>query len=553
MKDGANLPTADIRDFKLEVIIRNSGYYRPLIYDNNRIFELYKLTNDKVIQAMTGVNSSLLLWRAENLEMSSYTELMRAKFKDIDMALVQKAYGYNGISKVIGNTPAITTWQSSKPFTTIPVALQDNCTVYEYDASGYMLGYHHHVTGSDYYASNNNTRLVEIISGKGTVATDTIFGTDTLPVPGYHNYRVYRCFVVDGEPNNDWTDITGTSEYTIVNNTLIYGDEQTDQFLMIRTDKTFLAYDIDVIPVNGNFFFSFAETENRGTGLLSYILPVPLGELDIIMNGKSLIQDLDYIVKFPQIFILNKSHLKHPIDISIQKVHVRYTGFCDKDLVSEKPDDYGFIEHGFLSNNNRYDIRDDKVLRITVDGSNLHRSSLLFSEEHDGISITDPDNGKPYQIKDIIVPLKQLTDENTYSLRAKSIVIDKAVSDYMTIKLPQPPRGTLQAIPMKYALISPFMCRLMNAVRDNEITDLQLIAAISDNAILDLCLPYEGVLEYDPINDENEFDFRYIAVHPHPYNAPVNVNIYQYKFLARVAKLYGRGQLDISSFITFTT
>ena len=553
LKEAVNLPTADVRDFKLQVTIRNSGYYRPLIYDNNRIFELYKLSDDKVLQAMTGVTSSLPLWRAENLEASAYTELMRSKYKDVDMALVQKAYGYNGISKVIGNTPEITTWASSKPFTKIPVALQDNCTVYEYDEKGYLLGYNYHVSGSDYYAANNLTRLVEVISGQGTVKPDVRFGTDNIPLPSYHNYRVYRCMVNNGQVDNNWVDITGTTEYTVVNNILVYGNEQYDQFLMVRTDKTFLAYDIDVTPVNGNFFFSFAEKEDRGNGKLDYLVPVPLGELDVFMNGKSLIQGLDYIVKFPQIFILNKSHLKHPIDTSVQKVHVRYTGFCSKDLVSDKPDDYGFIEHGYLSNNNRYDIRDDKVLRITVDGSNLHRNSLLFSEEHDGISILDPDNGKPYQIKDIIVPLKQLTDENTYTLRNKSIIIDEAVSGYMTVKLPQSPRGSMQAIVKKYALISPFMTRMINALRDKEITDIQLIAATSDNDILNLCHPFESVLAYDPINDDNEFDFRYIAVHPHPYNAPVNVNLYQYKFLVKVAKLYGRNLIDISSFITFTS
>lgn len=80
-------------------------------------------------------------------------------------------------------------------------------------------------------------------------------------------------------------------------------------------------------------------------------------------------------------------------------------------------DDFGFVEHGFLSNNNRHDIRDDKVLRITLNGSLKDRNDLQFSEGHDGISIVNSLNGQPYQIKDIIVPLKQLVNENTYSLR----------------------------------------------------------------------------------------------------------------------------------------
>jgi hypothetical protein len=46
--------------------------------------------------------------------------------------------------------------------------------------------------------------------------------------------------------------------------------------------------------------------------------------------------------------------------------------------------------HGVLSNNNKYDIRDDKVLRITVDGKLKTRADMIFSEFHSGISVIDP-------------------------------------------------------------------------------------------------------------------------------------------------------------------
>lgn len=543
----------DIRDFKLQVVIRNSGYYRPLIQDNNRVFELYKLSNDKILQALTGVNSTLPLWKAENLENSFYTKLMRTPLTSINRDLIQKAYGYNSISKIVGETPSFASIVSGRKSVTLPYGLYANSTAYEYDVNGYLLGYHHHVNGTDYEATNGETELIEVISGLGTVSPSVVFGQDNIPLPTYHNYRVYRCFLHNGEPNNEWQDITGSSEYVVQNNVLVYTGEQYDQFLMIRDDSKFLAYDLNLTPTNGNIFFTLAEQENRGTGPLAYTLPVPLGELDIFLNGKSLINGLDYVVKFPKVYIINKSHLKQPALTETQNIHVRFTGFCKSDLKFDEIDDFGFIQHGYLSNNSKYDVRDDKVLRITVDGSLKHRSHLEFSEEHDGVSITNPNNGKPYQVKDIVVPLKELVDENTYSLRDKSMVIDQAVANYMTIKLPQPERNAVSAIPARYPLVSPFMSRIIDAVKSNELSSVEVTTAISDMAVINLCAPFENLLQYDPINLDNDFDFNYVTVLPHRNFTPINVTMSQYKFLSKVAKLYGNDQLDISSFLTFNT
>jgi hypothetical protein len=543
----------DIREFKIQVVIRNSGYYRPLIQDNSRIFELYKLSNDKILQAMTGVNSTLPLWKAENLENSFYTKLMRIPFSQVNLDVIQKAYGYNSISRIVGNTPTYASIVSGRKSVQLPYGLHYTSTSYEYDVDGYLLGYHQHMAGTDYEATNGETNLVESICGLGTSRPSVVFGQDNIALPVYHNYRVYRCFLDAGIPNNQWSDITGSTEYRVENNTLIYTGEQYDQFLMVRDDSKFLAYDLNLTPVNGNIFFTLSEEEDRGSGFLPHTLPVPLGELDIFLNGRSLIKDLDYIVKFPKVYILNKSYMKQPALIETQNIHVRFTGFCKSNLQFDEVEDYGFIQHGFLSNNNRFDIRDDKVLRITVDGSTKHRDVLEFSENHDGISVVNVNNGKPYQVKDIVVPLKQLVDENTYSLRDKSIAVDHAVSNYMTIKLPQPDRSVISSIPSRYPLISPFMARVIDAVLGNEISNVEVTTAVSDMAVINLCLPYENLLQYDPINTDNNFDFNYVTAVPHRNITPINVSMVQYKFLSKVAKLYGNGQLDLTSYITFNT
>lgn len=536
----------------VQLIIRDAGYYRPLIYDDSRIFELYKLTDEKILAAMTGLDATLDIWRAENLENSAYCRIMRDKYLDITMSEVQRGYGYNGMSKVVGDTPLKTTLKNSRQWTELPYAQYENISVYEHDASGKLLGVHTQTSGTDYYATDNDTRLVEILLGKGSYRPDVRFGTDNIALPTTDNYRVYMCYIVNEEPNNEWKDITGSSLYSVVNNTLVWGTEAYGQFLMVRTDYGFLDYEIDLLPIAGTLYFTLAEEEDRGDGFKEHVLPIPLGELDIWLNGKSLIRGLDYIVKFPMVYIVNKKHLVQPANSTVQKIHVRFTGFCNKDLSMDKIDDFGFIEHGFLSNNNRYDIRDDKVLRITVNGSAKQRSDVQFSEEHDGVSIVNALNGQPYQIKDIVVPLKKLSDENTYSLRDKSIAIDKAVSDYMTIKLPQPPRGAVSSIMERYPLVSPFFSHLINDMASGQFNNEDVYKNLTDNDIIELCRPYEHILAFDPISEANKVEDRFVIIYPHNLDKTIDLDIYQYRFMARVVKLYGNGLVELSPFVTFS-
>lgn len=543
----------DQREFKIQLKIRKSGFHRPLIYDNNRIFELYKLADSDVIQAMTGVNANVGEWRSENLENSGYTELMRSNYSNINTNMLQRGYGYNSISKILGDTPVKTVLQSSRQVAAVPYGLYDNSTVYEYDQNGHLLGWHYHVSGTNYDAIDNNTRLVEIISGKGTDKPDVRFGTDNIALPTIDNYRVYMCYIVNDAPDNNWRDITDSEYYTVVDNVLVWNNLEIGQYLMVRTDNTFLAYDLDILPVAGTVYFTLSELETRFDLEQNHVLPVPLGELDIFLNGKSLIRDLDYRVEFPKIYIINKKHLLQPSGTTIQKLHVRFTGFANSDLTMDAIEDYGFIEHGFLSNNNRHDIRDDKVMRITVDGSVRHRGDIVVSEQHSGISVSNPINGLPYQIKDIVVPLKQLVDENTYSLRAKSQVIDQKISDYMTLKLPQPTRDAVSAIAERYPVVSPFLTHLINDLYTDQINDSQFYNNLSDNDIIEICRPYEFLLAFDPINPDNRLNDNFVIIHPHNLNSTIDLSIYKYRFLLRVVRLYANGLVDITPFVTITS
>lgn len=535
----------DLRDFYIRLYIRNSGLKRPLVYDHQRIFELYKLNDSDVLQAMVGVDAVIPEWTAAQLEHSAYTELMRTPYTSIDIDLIERAYGYNAITKVIGETPTKTRLFNGVQVVELPVGLYEKSTIYEHDASGNLINYYHHTLGTVYTTRNSNTRMIEGVSGLGSDTPSVIYGQDQITLPSIYSYRVYMCYLVDGLPNNDWRDITGSDLYHIDDQTLIWNNLESDQYLMIRTDERFLAYSLELNAVAGTYYFDLTEKVEEQY----QVMTVPMGDLDIWLNGKALIQGLDYTVQFPRVVIFNKAYLKQPAGSSSQRIDIRFTGFCDQNLKMRQPEDYGFIEHGVLSNDSEFDIRDDKVLRITVRGELKHRSDLKFSEDHTGVSVVDALNGAPYQIKDVIVPLRTLTQDETYRLRARSEDLDQRIEDYMTLKYPQPERDAVSAISNRHLLYSPFFSHIVSDLASGQINKSQIERVLDENDILEICAPYEYLLETDPLNENLELDQRYVVIHPTQLNAAVGLDLHSYKFMQRVVALYGKGLIQLSPYL----
>lgn len=536
-------------DLIIRLHIRKSGYYRPIVFEHNRIKELYKMSDENIVSAMVGIDSLVTTWTAANLENSNYTRIMQSKYTEITNEMVQYGYGYNSISRIIGDTPFKTRLESFRQVVDVPYGLQSKSTVYEYDENGLLLGFYLHANGSKYATVNNNARLIEILSGTGSLVLDDVFGIDNVPVPLDSSYKVYVSLRTGGVSNDIWEDVTGTDSYFLQDNKIKWVNRYVDPYIRVRANHNFLSYELNLQANVGLIKFDINSIENREGDVGERILKVPLGELDIFLNGRSLIKGLDYNVNFPEVVIINKEYLINPLT-DLQKIHVRFTGFCDKNLNLTHVDDYGFIKHGFLSNNNKFDIRDDKVLRIVLDGSLKTRDDVLFSEEHSGVSILNVTNGRPYSIRDIVVPLKGLTKEDTYTLREKSMLVDIEVADYLTLKIPQPERPALSAIAGRYQVFSPFICKLIYDLNTGILSNPLLLNNFSDNTVNEICKPYEYLLEFDPITSKNSVDSNFVAIHPHNLFTVIQLDFFKYRFIERVIKLYAKGLVTLSPFLS---
>ena len=536
--------TFNVDDMFVRLHIRNSGVLRTLKFEHNRILELYKLPDVDIIKAMVGLNSTVYNWQASVLENSDYCKILRSTYNEVTIPLAERAYMYNAASKYLADTPVKLIPNPILQTFELPLRARHGCTVYEYDEEGLLIGWHHHYTGLNYFVKSDLTAYAEVIIGIGGDVLDEYVGNLTVPLNEVYSYRVYLTTKI-GDKNTTYEDVTNLGKYNTVNNTFTWTNNGSNDYPLLRSDARFLAIDYEEKMLDGQLQIEIAVKQDRGLGLGLYKLEVPLGQLDVFLNGYSLIRGLDYFYTKGRVVITNKEYLLDPLR-NKQKIHIRFAGFCKKDLSIMEEGDVGFLEHGLLSNNNKYDIRDDKVQRVVVGGRFYHKDDLVFSETHTGISVLDEHNGLPYLIKDILVPIKPYTVNDTYDLRDQSLSVDKAISEYMTLRLPQPDRGPLLAIPKRYQVFSPFLTKLIMELRLGYLKIPPTAKGYTRQEVLDICKPYEYLLETDPLKDPNSQDKRYVVIHPHPMPYVLELNINSYRFMYKVVEEYCKGLVTLS-------
>lgn len=554
--------------FFIELNIRNTIPVRQLVYNNNRINELYKLPSDKVLSAMVGPEASVEVWQAANLEASAYMLHMGTVYEGLTPTMLSDAFGYNAISKIVGDTPQYTAVLSGRTTVTLPPQLRSRSTIYEYDEDGYLIDSYHHVVDEVYLgeiANTNITTVIEGLSGFSTLRPDVKYGTDNIVLTEGSNSKVYRCGDIAGNPDYLWEDITDTDAYEIItNNSYVLGQLVTtntlnytavdvpDHHLCVISDKDFLQFSLSLDTSSGSLEFTLAQEEDRGAGYLSYPLTIPYGRIDVFLNKKSLIQDIDFYVDFPVVRIINKKYLIQPAISTPQEILVRFYGFCTPNMELEPLTDKGFVRFGQLSKDTRFNIRDDKVLRITLDGKTLVRDQVSFGEENLAGGISDPLNGLPYQIKDLIVPMKNYVPESTHVLRARAQAIDSVVEDYLSEKIPRVVSTGVMSILAKHSVYSPFFSTIIELMTAGTITENECIYLTTTVDIANRFSSYTVLLNNDPLNAVKDTDFSFVTVFPHTRDTSVSVQANQYRVLSVLVSLYGAGNISISGQIFIT-
>lgn len=540
----------NLADLTVRILVRKSGYDRPLINEANRIKELYKLPNSDIEAAMVGVDALVPEWQAAHLEAAEYTRIMRSGLRDITPKLTQDAMGYNSMAMYLAPTPQFVLQNSGQALVDIPVNLQFRSTVYEFDYNGHLLGWYPHNEGALWRAQNADTHMVQIVCGYGTSRLDEKYNHPTQSLDANLDYRMYTCGMFNGAPDNKWVDVTGSDKYTLMGRDLTWLTSAHTTYTMVRSNKDFLGYNLNLPVQRGVLRFLLISEQDRGLGSQNTIMQIQMGELDLWLNGRALVEGIDYLVNFPEVVIINKKFINH--DIANQLITVRHSGHCKSDLSRAVLGDRGFVSHGVLSNNTRFDLRDDKVQHISVAGGVYARSELAFAETHSGVNVVGVPNGAPYVVRDIVVPLRGTTDAKTYEARDAALVVDQHVSDYLSLRMPPPVFTEPDVIPELYPVYSPFVSALIDDLKTNLINDQRIYAHYNDDVVQDICAYYEPLLAFDPTRDPNKADADYVSVQAYYRDVVTELDIFKYRFLQKAVSLYLNNAVNLSHFVMVT-
>lgn len=542
----ANEGWSDPRAVTLRLRIRRSGYHRPLVFEHNRIHELYQLDDDSITRAMVGANSTVPEWQAAVLEESCYTAIMRAATEGVTAEKVQCAYGYHATAHLIADTPQIPLPGTSPRVAKMPWRLGFNSTLYEYDKLGRLIDWSYHDIGESYVVRHEHTGYVEGIVGNGGNRTLTHYDRYCTPLVSGGRYRAYVCDIVGGVPTYEWREAVGGKEYVRDGNEIVWLTNRDELYTAVREEGAFLSYDLPAVTHNGMLKFTIRSTDFVGEEKQTVPCYLPFGQLDIFLNGHPMIENLDYFVHWPEVVMCNKEHLL--TDSENQRITVRAHSFLTKDCERLPVAEHGFIKHGLLSNNQHYDVRKGKVMRFIADGRLWSRDELKFAEDHWGLRLENVRNGAPYQISELVVPLDDIIGEDTYSFRDKSLEVDRRVGNYLTQYHPDPENTNIDMIPRRYRILSPFISRIHHDLLSGYLYPDEITGQYSDEKIREWVKEYEWILDYDPVI--RGVNTGYVAIHPHDLSTETKLDIHQYTFLKRIIGVYLQGKVELSSHVS---
>lgn len=524
-----------VDDAFVRIHLRHSGFERNLVLESNRLFELYKLSDDDVEMALLGINATVPEWNAANLEHSPYTQIMGWRAPLLDGTLVQTMYGYNAMSRLFGDSPLTPTIVDGLKVVILPVALRGDVTVYEYDTQGKLLGWQYTTEPYRYLCEYQTTELVELIAGRGTDTLSIVYDSDELAINKRFNYRAYMCTRASDGPVFDWQDITNTPLYAIANNMLYWLLNKQRYYTALASDECFLADTYVLPPNNGVLRFTISVNENHGGDNLFYASSIPPRRLDVWLNKSPLIENIDFQVKWPQVVIFNTAFLNTDED---NVIDIRGVNFCDDQMQLETQREVGFVRHGFISQDHRFDIRDDKVLSFVLNGSLKTRDVIPVAEQEGDAGVRTDWNGLPYSVRETVVPLRGETYLDTYRLRELSMETDERVSDYMSEYYPKRVFENPNIIQNRLRVYSPFVSALVYALQnDNIVLEGMETNRYGTMDIKAALREYEYLLDFEPTKIPHMTE-QLVDVLPHFYLTTVTLNVYHFNFLRRACEVY---------------
>jgi hypothetical protein len=525
----------------IRLIIRHSGYDRPLDHNASKTHELYKLSDEEILEAMVGFGGVIGEWRAEKLEASEHVSLY-SKQDELTISDVTKGYGYDSIMVELFSSPIPGTDDGGELEFKLPVGLRSNSTIYEYDGDGVMLG-QYDITSNrfEYYPLHPECARIEGFRGKTTTSPDYVVGEVIQPLDPERNYRFYLLTVAQPSGlTGEWIEAVIDEHYRIEDSIVRWDVDPRLRLPLVVSDTEALGYTTILRSTEQVLRHRVVRYEDG-----RYLpLELPMGNLTVWLNGHCLIAGLDYVLNDgTEIVIINKEYLVAAAD---QSLTLRWSGHIE-DKLPEDHSECGVVKQGMLSANNKFDIRDDRLSRVVVRGKVLQPDMLEYAEDHSGVLVEGVMDGSPYTIEYYQPPHYGLGIENISEFKSDSLSLNIRLSALLSSKLPQPTFPPFITVDRAYVLYSVFISAVLEDMKNGNIRIEH--GALTEKELVSLAQPYLPLLDMDPTLIDLPFTKELVAIHPHRYMEDITVTLYEYQTLERLSLKYLNGLVDMTQHV----
>lgn len=526
-----------LQDKDIIVYTRDPMWRRSLVYSALKLHELYKLPHSKQLNVMLNGGASIDEFRVEFLEESNYWKVAGMEnLMDLTKELAMDTVGYSAASFYYGNTPKVLTKEES---TEVPYIYTNKSTAYEYDQNGLMIkSYNTH--GGHYPIANKEAKFIEYIQNRNVRKFNLYKYGDEIIIDPNREYKVLRAKYDLDQREEEWEDITNFYYVKRKGNKLVIELNDLSKFRVVYLDDPYM---LDVNIKLGSVFpiitLSMEEVEKGVTKTKP--LDVCYDTVEVYLNGRRLVQYLDWFMDFPRIVITNKPYLDYTKEV--QNIHIRCTGFNHiPDKINER-EVIGFVNNGVLSRNKHYDIRDDRVISIFVDGKMYDRSKVKFAEKDNTVRLTDPLNGKPYTICDKVLNISSLSGLKTYPEFEKSMELNGKISKLYDQIFPEPYINPFNVIGDHHYIFSPLVSTIIRDIISGVISPEIYTRNYQPKLIREFIDEYYPLLtKVDPINKGLPKEL--VEIHPDYGNMQFVVNAFQYRFIYNLVSLLTEGDVD---------
>ena len=93
------------------------------------------------------------------------------------------------------------------------------------------------------------------------------------------------------------------------------------------------------------------------------------------------------------------------------------------------------------------------------------------------------------------------------------------------------------------------MSKIIFDLKNEILIDQRIFHNYSDPDVIDICKNYTYLLEIDLARTASLTDPDFVIIHPHISNTVISLDIFRYRFVVRVLKVFFNNRLDISGFV----